>query len=174
MPRPGIQSTPDQIWSAGSVKLDLSMFAFESTSFLWEPGQRMNVLYVRYDPWTLNVARSLILWTSYYQKVLGAWNLLEADSGFEAGAMAILTRNEGWGRDEVKILAQKARNDIRNHNIHSMFDLWVISSKERTPFDTRLTWVQLRRLWEKARMNSLHDTVSQTAGMSAREDSNLR
>ncbi|KAJ9319263.1 hypothetical protein DTO271D3_32 [Paecilomyces variotii] len=63
-------------------------------------------------------------------KVLGAWNLLEADSGFEAGAMAILTRNEGWGRDEVKILAQKARSDIRNHNIHSMFDFYVVCGRK--------------------------------------------
>lgn len=66
---------------------------------------------------------SLTLLASHFKKVLGAWNLLEADSGFEAGAMAILTRNEGWASDEVKILAQKARSDIRDHRIHSMFDL---------------------------------------------------
>ncbi|KAL2214804.1 S-adenosyl-L-methionine-dependent methyltransferase [Thermoascus aurantiacus ATCC 26904] len=53
-------------------------------------------------------------------KKLGTWNLLQAESGFEATAMAVLTRYENWKPEEVTVLAAKALNDARNRNIHAI------------------------------------------------------
>lgn len=63
--------------------------------------------------------------TDFYQKTLGTWNFMELDTagGFEAAAMAVLTRYEGWSKDEVTILVAKAKNDIRNTKIHTIADL---------------------------------------------------
>lgn len=58
---------------------------------------------------------------------MGTWNLLQLDTGFEAAAMAVLTRFEGWTKDEVSILVSKTKSDIRNHKIHAMLDWYVIS-----------------------------------------------
>ncbi|KAL1963787.1 hypothetical protein VTN77DRAFT_7853 [Rasamsonia byssochlamydoides] len=41
-------------------------------------------------------------------KKLGTWNLLQAESGFEAGAMAVLTRNEGWSKEELRCVWAEA------------------------------------------------------------------
>ncbi|KAJ9273733.1 hypothetical protein DTO212C5_12 [Paecilomyces variotii] len=59
-------------------------------------------------------------------KTLGLWNMLQADTGFEAAAMAVLTRYEGWSKEEVKILASKTRSDARNPDIHGLFDFYVV------------------------------------------------
>lgn len=57
-------------------------------------------------------------------KTLGTWNLLQAETaGFEAGAMAVLTRHAGWAKEEVDILVAKTRNDVRNFDIHTLFNL---------------------------------------------------
>lgn len=56
-------------------------------------------------------------------KTLGAWNLVEAESGFEAGIMAILTRHAGWSKEEVDILVAKTRSDAKNPAIHTLFNL---------------------------------------------------
>ncbi|KAH8689148.1 S-adenosyl-L-methionine-dependent methyltransferase [Talaromyces proteolyticus] len=58
-------------------------------------------------------------------KKVGAWNFLQAESGFESAAMAVLTRNEGWSRDEVTVLVAKARQDVKNREIHSLFYFYV-------------------------------------------------
>lgn len=39
--------------------------------------------------------------------------------------MAVLTRFAKWQPEEVQVLIAKARDDMRNPNIHSMFDLYV-------------------------------------------------
>lgn len=57
------------------------------------------------------------------QKKIGLWNLLQAESGFEAGAMAVLTRYAGWSKEEVTVLVAKTRSDARNPAIHALFDL---------------------------------------------------
>ncbi|EIT75170.1 methyltransferase, putative [Aspergillus oryzae 100-8] len=48
-----------------------------------------------------------------YYKTIGVWNLLQAETGFEAGAMAVLTRFEGWSKEEVNVLVSGARKDAR-------------------------------------------------------------
>lgn len=59
------------------------------------------------------------------KKTLGAWNLLQSETGYEATAMAVLTRHEGWSKEEVSILVAKAKNDSQNRDIHGLLNLWV-------------------------------------------------
>lgn len=53
------------------------------------------------------------------------WNLLQASTGFEASALAVLTRYENWTPADVVHLAEKAKLDARDRNIHALFDLYV-------------------------------------------------
>ncbi|KAL1966607.1 hypothetical protein VTN77DRAFT_4018 [Rasamsonia byssochlamydoides] len=67
---------------------------------------------------------------NHYKKV-GTWNLLQFESGgFEAGAMAVLTRYSGWSKEEVQILAAKTRTDARNRQIHALFDFYVVYGRK--------------------------------------------
>ncbi|KAL1869265.1 protein transport protein bet1 [Paecilomyces lecythidis] len=61
-------------------------------------------------------------------KTLGTWNWTQADTGFEAGAMAVLTRHAGWSKEEVQVLVSKTRNDARNPAIHALFNLFPHSN----------------------------------------------
>ncbi|KAL1983477.1 hypothetical protein VTN96DRAFT_10298 [Rasamsonia emersonii] len=62
----------------------------------------------------------------YFKKV-GAWCQMQAEAdGFEAFAMAVLTRFKNWTKDEVMVLAAKARQDTRNRNIHMLFNFYVV------------------------------------------------
>ncbi|KAL1851831.1 hypothetical protein Plec18170_006134 [Paecilomyces lecythidis] len=63
-------------------------------------------------------------------KTLGAWNLVTAQSGFEASAIAPLTRHGGWSKEEVKILVAKTINDARNPDIHGLFDFYVVYGRK--------------------------------------------
>lgn len=65
-----------------------------------------------------------------YYKTLGTWNLLQAESGFEASAMAVLTRHENWKPEEVTVLSAKAVNDARDRKIHSLFDFYVVYGRK--------------------------------------------
>lgn len=44
-------------------------------------------------------------------------------NGFEAGALAALTRYKQWSKEEVTVLASKARADGRKRDIHMVFNL---------------------------------------------------
>ncbi|KAL1989585.1 hypothetical protein VTN49DRAFT_6782 [Thermomyces lanuginosus] len=60
-------------------------------------------------------------------KTLGAWSQYQAEaSGFEAFALAALTRFRNWSKEEVAVLAGKARADGRNRKIHMLFDFYVV------------------------------------------------
>lgn len=63
-------------------------------------------------------------------KHLGTWNLLQAETGFEAVAMAALTRYEQWLPEEVSILVAKTRSDAKNRDIHAMFDFYVVYGRK--------------------------------------------
>ncbi|KAL1961519.1 hypothetical protein VTN77DRAFT_1640 [Rasamsonia byssochlamydoides] len=65
-----------------------------------------------------------------YYKEIGVWSLLQGETGFEAGAMAVLTRFESWSKEEVSVLVSKAQSDVRNRAIHSMFDCYVVYGKK--------------------------------------------
>ncbi|KAL2005366.1 hypothetical protein VTN00DRAFT_2577 [Thermoascus crustaceus] len=63
-------------------------------------------------------------------KTIGAWNLMQVESGFEAAAMALLTRFHGWSTDEVKILAARTLKDARDRSIHPVFHFWVVYGRK--------------------------------------------
>ncbi|EER26301.1 methyltransferase, putative [Coccidioides posadasii C735 delta SOWgp] len=60
-----------------------------------------------------------------YFKTLGVWNMLQAQTGFEASALAVLTRYENWSTAEIKTLVDQALKDVKNPKIHFLFDLYV-------------------------------------------------
>ena len=61
---------------------------------------------------------------SCVQKTVGAWNKAQAEAnGYEGFALAALTRHKKWTKEEVIVLASKARADGQNRDIHAMFDL---------------------------------------------------
>ena len=58
------------------------------------------------------------------QKKVGTWCQAGAEaSGYEAVALAALTRHKQWTQEEVIALASQARADARKRDIHTMFDL---------------------------------------------------
>ncbi|KAN0075178.1 S-adenosyl-L-methionine-dependent methyltransferase [Elaphomyces granulatus] len=67
------------------------------------------------------------------QKEIGAWCLLQAEKGYEALAMAVLTRCQGWSKEEVADLIEKTMVETRNLNIHPLHNLYV----SPVPQDTR-------------------------------------
>lgn len=56
---------------------------------------------------------------------------MSGESGFEATALAVLTRHERWTKDEVSILVAKTNNDSINPDIHALFDYQVRSLSQR-------------------------------------------
>ncbi|KAJ9283608.1 hypothetical protein DTO027B5_8485 [Paecilomyces variotii] len=57
-------------------------------------------------------------------KEIGTWFLMSTEQkGFEAAALAVLTRFEGWRPDEVTVLAAKARAAAKDRAVHGLFDL---------------------------------------------------
>ncbi|KAE8133574.1 S-adenosyl-L-methionine-dependent methyltransferase [Aspergillus pseudotamarii] len=65
-----------------------------------------------------------------YYKTIGVWNLLQAETGFEAGAMAVLTRFEGWSKEEVNVLVSGARKDVRDPKVHTVADFYVVHGRK--------------------------------------------
>ncbi|KAL1971540.1 hypothetical protein VTN31DRAFT_2161 [Thermomyces dupontii] len=67
-------------------------------------------------------------------KKVGAWNQAQAEThGYEAAALAPLTRLKNWTKEEVILLANQARAHGRKRNIHMMFDLTrTVGGPERT------------------------------------------
>ncbi|KAL1848589.1 hypothetical protein Plec18170_007898 [Paecilomyces lecythidis] len=58
----------------------------------------------------------------HYKKI-GTWMMLQGQEGYEAGAMAVLTRHKKWSEDQVRVLVNKTKSDARNGNIHALFNL---------------------------------------------------
>lgn len=57
-------------------------------------------------------------------KKLGAWNQAQAEAtGYEGVALAASTRHKQWKKEEVILLASKARADGRKCNIHMVHNL---------------------------------------------------
>ncbi|KAL1995037.1 hypothetical protein VTN49DRAFT_1224 [Thermomyces lanuginosus] len=59
-------------------------------------------------------------------KEIGTWLQAGAEAGFEAGALAALTRYKAWNREEVIALANKARADGRKRSVHMIADFYVV------------------------------------------------
>ncbi|KAB8226133.1 S-adenosyl-L-methionine-dependent methyltransferase [Aspergillus novoparasiticus] len=65
-----------------------------------------------------------------YYKTVGVWNLLQVEIGFEAGAMAVLTRFEGWSKEEVNVLVSGARKEVRDPKVHTLADFYVVYGRK--------------------------------------------
>ncbi|KKA25952.1 UMTA methyltransferase family protein [Rasamsonia emersonii CBS 393.64] len=64
------------------------------------------------------------------QKKVGTWCMLQAEQGFEAGGLAVLTRFENWSKEDVVDLAKKAVADAHNRNIHPLFNFYVVYGRK--------------------------------------------
>ncbi|KKA24618.1 hypothetical protein T310_1365 [Rasamsonia emersonii CBS 393.64] len=64
------------------------------------------------------------------EKEIGTWAGVSASEGFEAAAMAVLTRFESWQPEEVTVLAAGASNDLKNPNIHALVDFYVVYGRK--------------------------------------------
>ncbi|KAK4186210.1 secondary metabolism regulator LAE1 [Podospora australis] len=56
-------------------------------------------------------------------KEIGMWNNENICNGIEGFLMAALTRALGWKKDEVDVLAAKARKDVCDRNIHAYWPM---------------------------------------------------
>ena len=61
----------------------------------------------------------------FVQREIGIWNQVQAEAGFEARALAALTRYKSWSKYEVMLLARDTRADGQRGDIHMMFNLGV-------------------------------------------------
>lgn len=56
-------------------------------------------------------------------KELGAWTLLNIDTGVEGMTMALFTRGLGWSSEEVQVFLAGVRKDMRNKNMHTYWPM---------------------------------------------------
>lgn len=56
-----------------------------------------------------------------YMKTLGTFNLLQHLEGLEGIANVPLTKY-GWSHEEIQVLLAKARADLKDRKIHSLFE----------------------------------------------------
>jgi hypothetical protein len=57
------------------------------------------------------------------EKTLGIWAQRNMLDGLEAAAMGLLSRYEGWTREEVLVLVREAREEIVDMDFHQYVDL---------------------------------------------------
>ncbi|KAL1995014.1 hypothetical protein VTN49DRAFT_1201 [Thermomyces lanuginosus] len=105
--------------------------AFESAGYHVSPGPKLEQWFKDAGFVNIHVEKFVIpygVWPKdKHLKKLGAWNQAQGEAnGFEAGALAVLTRFKNWAKEEVTILAGQALSDGRNRNIHAMFNFFVV------------------------------------------------
>lgn len=59
-------------------------------------------------------------------KELGMWSNYNLQIGLEAFIMASATRLLGWSKEEVLVLAAKAKADVNNRNIHAFWPVGIV------------------------------------------------
>lgn len=63
-------------------------------------------------------------------KQLGAWVIENFHGGAEAFCLALFTRYLGWNLPQVQAFVADLRNDFRNRNFHTYFDLYVVYGRK--------------------------------------------
>ncbi|KAK4222599.1 methyltransferase domain-containing protein [Podospora fimiseda] len=63
-------------------------------------------------------------------KEIGLWNGENVGSGLEGFLMAALTRALGWTKEEVDVLAAKARADVKDRSIHAYWPVVVVYGRK--------------------------------------------
>ncbi|KAL1995095.1 hypothetical protein VTN49DRAFT_1282 [Thermomyces lanuginosus] len=105
--------------------------AFEEAGYEPRPGPKLGQWFKDAGFVNIHVEKFVIpygVWPKdKHLKKLGAWNQAQGEAaGFEAGALAVLTRFKNWAPEEVTVLATKAQADGRNREIHALFNFYVV------------------------------------------------
>ncbi|KAL1975820.1 hypothetical protein VTN31DRAFT_4212 [Thermomyces dupontii] len=105
--------------------------AFEKAGYEVSPGPKLEQWFKDAGFVNIRVEKFVVpygVWPKdEHLKKVGAWNQAQAEAnGFEAGALAALTRHKEWTREEVLILASQARADGRKRQIHMFFNFYVV------------------------------------------------
>jgi len=56
------------------------------------------------------------------EKRIGAYNIAQLYEGLQGFTLRPFTKLLGWTPEEVEILLMDVRKDLRNPNIHALFD----------------------------------------------------
>lgn len=56
-------------------------------------------------------------------KEIGAYNFQQVDGGMEGLSMRLYRNVLKWTEEDIHVLLKKARQSMRNPNVHAMFDL---------------------------------------------------
>ncbi|KIW26087.1 hypothetical protein, variant [Cladophialophora immunda] len=59
-------------------------------------------------------------------KKIGYWNMVNTLDGLHAFSARLCTKVLGMGVEEFELLLAESRNDIRNHNIHAYWPIYVV------------------------------------------------
>ncbi|KAJ9218230.1 hypothetical protein DTO166G4_96 [Paecilomyces variotii] len=109
---------------------NIGIRAYEKTGHVVSPGPHLEQWFHEAGFTEIHVQKYLLPMGPWpkeeHLKSLGMWNLLQASTGFEASALAVLTRYENWTPSDVVHLAEKAKLDARDRNIHALFDFYVV------------------------------------------------
>ncbi|KAL1992940.1 hypothetical protein VTN49DRAFT_3697 [Thermomyces lanuginosus] len=110
---------------------DETLGAFEEAGYEVRPGVKLEQWFK--DTGFINIYTERFpipygVWPKHpHLRKLGAWNQAQAEvNGYEAGALAVLTRYKQWTTEEVMVLANEARLDGRKHDIHMIFNFYVV------------------------------------------------
>ncbi|KAL1995846.1 hypothetical protein VTN49DRAFT_712 [Thermomyces lanuginosus] len=105
--------------------------AFEEAGYVVRPGPKLEEWFKDAGFVNIHVEKFVIpygVWPKDpHLKKIGAWAQAGAEAnGYEAGALAALTRFKQWTKEEVLVLASKARADGRKRDIHMIFNFYVV------------------------------------------------
>jgi hypothetical protein len=67
--------------------------------------------------------------TNAEQKRIGALNWTQLWEGLVGLSLRLYIDILGWSREELEMLLFEVRQDLRNPNIHAMFDLYALSNR---------------------------------------------
>jgi hypothetical protein len=58
-------------------------------------------------------------------KEIGLWNYMQVNGGLEGLTLRLYTNVLKWSQEDILALLTQVRKDLKNPNIHAMFDLSV-------------------------------------------------
>ncbi|KAL1995935.1 hypothetical protein VTN49DRAFT_801 [Thermomyces lanuginosus] len=104
--------------------------AFEGAGYEVRPGPKLEQWFKDAGFVNIHVEKFVVpygVWPKDpHLKKLGAWNQAQGEAGFEAGALAALTRYKQWSKEQVTLLCSQARNDGRKRDVHAVFYFYVV------------------------------------------------
>jgi hypothetical protein len=64
------------------------------------------------------------------QKLQARWLQANLQDGLAAWGLSTLSRGFGWSREKIEVLLAKARNDLRNPDIHAYAECYVVYGRK--------------------------------------------